>query len=266
MILPWEQAAICALPKLQKFEIHISILRISWGKNYSDSASYFSCSKPWNFRKAGRCSSYYIFITSLQFYSLHHSSQGRPGAYQTCDCMALRMIQRWDPLWGSRTARKRWDPPAVGQRHTGWQACEEGFEQGMMGTKWMIKWGSGGLGRQAKWAGWCEQEIIKPGRRGPPPRVWTQTSKCLHKSEVGEALTSLSENPHDRMPLWNACILKHVAWGGVLLQGYNLIGITGKRWYSSCDWRAPMDGYRLFRKDRLGQQGGERAAGRQSSA
>lgn len=51
----------------------------------------------------------------------------------------------------------------------------------------------------------------------------------------------------------------------VLLQGYNLIEITGKRWYSSRDCRAPKDGYRLFRKDRLGQGGRERAVGMQSS-
>ena len=47
----------------------------------------------------------------------------------------------------------------------------------------------------------------------------------------------------------------------MLLQGYDLIGIAGKRWYSSHDWRAAMDGYKLFRKDRLRQQGEERAAG-----
>jgi len=52
----------------------------------------------------------------------------------------------------------------------------------------------------------------------------------------------------------------------VLLQGYDLIGFTGKRWYSSHDWRAATAGYRLCRKDRLGQQGGERAVGIQSSA
>ncbi|PKU29971.1 hypothetical protein llap_19724 [Limosa lapponica baueri] len=40
------------------------------------------------------------------------------------------------------------------------------------------------------------------------------------------------------------------------LQGYNLIGITETWWYGSYEWSVGMEGYRLFRKDRLGRQGG----------
>ncbi|GAB0209401.1 hypothetical protein GRJ2_003405800 [Grus japonensis] len=42
----------------------------------------------------------------------------------------------------------------------------------------------------------------------------------------------------------------------VCLQGYDLIGITETWWDSSCDWSVGMEGYRLFRKDRQGRQGG----------
>ncbi|GAB0188654.1 mitochondrial enolase superfamily member 1 [Grus japonensis] len=42
----------------------------------------------------------------------------------------------------------------------------------------------------------------------------------------------------------------------VCLQGYDLIGIT-EMWYNgSYDWSVGMEGYRLFRKDRQGRQGG----------
>ncbi|PKU35905.1 hypothetical protein llap_13795 [Limosa lapponica baueri] len=40
------------------------------------------------------------------------------------------------------------------------------------------------------------------------------------------------------------------------LQGYDLIGITEMWWDGSYDWRVGMEGYRFFRKDRLGRQGG----------
>ncbi|GAB0202830.1 hypothetical protein GRJ2_002748600 [Grus japonensis] len=40
------------------------------------------------------------------------------------------------------------------------------------------------------------------------------------------------------------------------LQGYDLIGITETWWDSSYDWSVGMEGYRLFRKDRQGRQGG----------
>ncbi|GAB0204868.1 mitochondrial enolase superfamily member 1 [Grus japonensis] len=40
------------------------------------------------------------------------------------------------------------------------------------------------------------------------------------------------------------------------LQGCNLIGITETRWDGSYDWSVGMEGYRLFRKDRQGRQGG----------
>ncbi|GAB0207584.1 hypothetical protein GRJ2_003224100 [Grus japonensis] len=42
----------------------------------------------------------------------------------------------------------------------------------------------------------------------------------------------------------------------VSLQGYDLIGITETWWDSSYDWSVGMEGYRLFRKDRQGRQGG----------
>ncbi|GAB0183945.1 mitochondrial enolase superfamily member 1 [Grus japonensis] len=42
----------------------------------------------------------------------------------------------------------------------------------------------------------------------------------------------------------------------VCLQGYDLIGITETWWDSSYDWSVGMEGYRLFRKDRQGRQGG----------
>jgi len=38
--------------------------------------------------------------------------------------------------------------------------------------------------------------------------------------------------------------------GTVLLESYNLVAITGTWWDTSLDWRAAMDGYRLFRRDR----------------
>ncbi|KAM9590815.1 uncharacterized protein ACIBXB_005869 [Morphnus guianensis] len=40
------------------------------------------------------------------------------------------------------------------------------------------------------------------------------------------------------------------------LQGYGLIGITEMWWDGSYDWSVGMEGYRLFRKDRQGRQGG----------
>ena len=43
----------------------------------------------------------------------------------------------------------------------------------------------------------------------------------------------------------------------VQLQGYDLTRITEMCWDSSHNWSAAMDGYKLFRKDRLGRQGGE---------
>ncbi|GAB0190262.1 hypothetical protein GRJ2_001491500 [Grus japonensis] len=42
----------------------------------------------------------------------------------------------------------------------------------------------------------------------------------------------------------------------VHLQGYDLIGITERWWDSSYDWSVGTEGYRLFRKDRQGRQGG----------
>ncbi|GAB0208218.1 hypothetical protein GRJ2_003287500 [Grus japonensis] len=42
----------------------------------------------------------------------------------------------------------------------------------------------------------------------------------------------------------------------VRLQGYDLIGIPETWWDSSYDWSVGMEGYRLFRKDRQGRQGG----------
>ncbi|GAB0209421.1 hypothetical protein GRJ2_003407800 [Grus japonensis] len=42
----------------------------------------------------------------------------------------------------------------------------------------------------------------------------------------------------------------------VCLQGYDLIGIPETWWDSSYDWSVGMEGYRLFRKDRQGRQGG----------
>ena len=40
------------------------------------------------------------------------------------------------------------------------------------------------------------------------------------------------------------------------MQGYDLTGITETWWDGSCDWSVGMEGYRLFRKDRQGRQGG----------
>ncbi|GAB0209831.1 hypothetical protein GRJ2_003448800 [Grus japonensis] len=40
------------------------------------------------------------------------------------------------------------------------------------------------------------------------------------------------------------------------LQGYDLTGITETWWDGSYDWSVGMEGYRLFRKDRQGRQGG----------
>ncbi|GAB0203631.1 hypothetical protein GRJ2_002828700 [Grus japonensis] len=42
----------------------------------------------------------------------------------------------------------------------------------------------------------------------------------------------------------------------VCLQGYDLIGITETWWDGSYDWSVGMEGYRFFRKDRQGRQGG----------
>ncbi|GAB0186659.1 hypothetical protein GRJ2_001131200 [Grus japonensis] len=41
------------------------------------------------------------------------------------------------------------------------------------------------------------------------------------------------------------------------LQGYDLIGIMEMWWDGSYDWSVGMEGYRLFRKDRQGRQGGD---------
>ena len=40
------------------------------------------------------------------------------------------------------------------------------------------------------------------------------------------------------------------------LQSYDLIGIMETWWDSSPDWSAPVEGYMLFRKDRVGRRGG----------
>ena len=40
------------------------------------------------------------------------------------------------------------------------------------------------------------------------------------------------------------------------LQGYDLIGITETQWDDSYDWSVGMEGYRLFRKDRQGDEEG----------
>jgi len=40
------------------------------------------------------------------------------------------------------------------------------------------------------------------------------------------------------------------------LQDYDLVGITEMCWDGSYDKSAEMEGYRLFRKDRQGRQGG----------
>lgn len=42
----------------------------------------------------------------------------------------------------------------------------------------------------------------------------------------------------------------------VQLQGYSPAGITEIWWDGSHDWRVAMEGYELFRKDRMGRQGG----------
>ena len=39
-------------------------------------------------------------------------------------------------------------------------------------------------------------------------------------------------------------------------QGYDLTGITKTWWDGSHDWSAAVEGYRLFRKGRMGKQGG----------
>jgi len=39
-------------------------------------------------------------------------------------------------------------------------------------------------------------------------------------------------------------------------EGYDLVAITETWWDNSHDWHAVMDGYRLFRKDRLPRRGG----------
>jgi len=40
------------------------------------------------------------------------------------------------------------------------------------------------------------------------------------------------------------------------LQSCDLIGITETWWDGSYDWSVGMEGFRLFRKDRQGKQGG----------
>ncbi|GAB0177896.1 hypothetical protein GRJ2_000254900 [Grus japonensis] len=42
-------------------------------------------------------------------------------------------------------------------------------------------------------------------------------------------------------------------------QCYDIIGISETWWEESCDWRAVMDGYRLFRRDRQGRRSGGEA-------
>ena len=39
-------------------------------------------------------------------------------------------------------------------------------------------------------------------------------------------------------------------------QSYSIIGISETWWIGSSDWSAGMEGYRLFRGDRQGRQGG----------
>ena len=40
------------------------------------------------------------------------------------------------------------------------------------------------------------------------------------------------------------------------LQGYSPLGIMETWWDGSQNWSVAMEGYRLFRKDRLGRRGG----------
>ncbi|GAB0209484.1 hypothetical protein GRJ2_003414100 [Grus japonensis] len=42
----------------------------------------------------------------------------------------------------------------------------------------------------------------------------------------------------------------------MLLESYDLVAITETWWDESCDWRAVIDGYKLFRRDRQGRRGG----------
>lgn len=42
----------------------------------------------------------------------------------------------------------------------------------------------------------------------------------------------------------------------VLLESYDLVAITATRWDESCGWSAAVDGYRLFRRYRVGRSGG----------
>ena len=101
----------------------------------------------------------------------------------------------------------------------------------------------------------------------PVPAIGAQSLERDHRS-AGEYLKSSTKefqpvSQLHRGPNLNASVQTHIAWGTneeletcAHLQGYDLIGIMETWWDGSYDWSVGMEGYRLFRKDRQGRQGG----------
>lgn len=80
---------------------------------------------------------------------------------------------------------------------------------------------------------------------------------CLGDRMTGKALTLPLKKLHDLGPILNACTEMHGAWDAerrkcAQLQNYDLFRVI-QTWWGNSQARSPaMDGYTLFRKDRVG--------------
>lgn len=84
---------------------------------------------------------------------------------------------------------------------------------------------------------------------------------------MGKEYSLFLGNQHAEVPLWSASALVHTVGKYdeleicVMFQGYDLVKTTEKWRDGLSDWRAAMDKYRLFRKDRPGRWGESVALG-----
>lgn len=97
---------------------------------------------------------------------------------------------------------------------------------------------------------------------GPTPAFAGKARKCLQSTIIEKFQKSYLVSQHAKVPHWSASVLTHtMGWINVMsyrcvqLQGYDFTGIREMWWDGSCGWTVAMEGYRLFRKDRLGRRG-----------
>lgn len=127
------------------------------------------------------------------------------------------------------------------------------------------------IAEQRVWGGVTgkDHKINKMGlRQGHLQHVHLHVSKEVPtRHHHGEILKPFLGSQHAGVPLGSVCTRTHSEWGNkhdeleicVLLQGYDLVGITEARWEHSHDWSAATEGCGFFRKDRMGRRGGKAA-------